>query len=125
MHLSTLQSSVVGPDVVTSGSCRDITLCLLQLFIGGQDVATSLLLSRHSPYIFVYCTGCDSCRDINFLVATSAPGTMPFEQVTPVVVTSAHDFEVFSLAPLDVTTSAFSLPVSHVVLGVATSVFLS
>ena len=50
---------------------------------------------------------------------------MPFEQVTPVVVTSARDFEVFSYAPLDVTTSAFSLSVSHVVLDVATSVFLS
>ena len=60
---------------------------------GCRDVAS---LVATSPYVFVYCTGCVSCRDINFLVATSAPGTVPVEQVTPVVVTSARDFKVFS-----------------------------
>ena len=43
-------------------SCRDITVRLYRLYW---------------------------CRDIKFLVATTAPGTVPFEQVSPFVVTSA------------------------------------
>ena len=62
IHSSLLQSSVVVSGVSTSGCCRDITVRLCRLYW---------------------------CRDIKFLVATTAPGTVPFEQVSPFVVTSA------------------------------------
>ena len=83
-------------------SCRDITVRLCRLY-------WLLFTSRHQV----------SCRD-------NSSWYCAFEQVSPAVVTSAYGLKAFNWIPPDVTTSASSLCQFHrVVLGVATSVFLS
>ena len=88
--------------VVTSTlvSCSPLLLFLVSRH---QDVVVTSLHTFCSSLLVVtmsrHCFSCRDitvrlcrlywCRDIKFLVATTAPGTMPLEQVSPFVVTSA------------------------------------
>ena len=83
---------------------HDVVVTLAQVF------CSLALVVMMSPHRF-------SCRDISSWYCS-------LERVSHVVATSTHGFEAFSLSPLDVTTSAFSLcSFQSVVVGVATSVF--